>query len=307
MDEEKKGIGQGFRKLAEKSRAVASAITTGIKEETGRLTDRWSQYKSEQDKRKYTPVFGDDLKNKCVSMPAIIQITDCDKRKTDVVCDGAIGYETSVNSVRILTVYREYAASLGVRFYPLLTSGVFYVNPCYPDLYLDIDEYFAYMKQVRVDELENVARLLGAKHFRIELKTKNKNAASAQTALSAGAGRNKPLSVSGKQFSEEYTQVSVAAEISFSGSDVPKRPALVYFKDDTNINSLIEMRMDTENRNSIRSKTYSIQYGKTSGVKAELSADLNTAFGNIGCAGGGNFVKAVSEENQTILEYTIDF
>lgn len=50
-------------------------------------------------------------------------------------------------------------------------NGVLYYRDPYDDhLYINLEDYFGYLNEVRVNELKNVAHALGAKHVMIEYK-----------------------------------------------------------------------------------------------------------------------------------------
>ncbi len=193
-----------------------------------------------------------------------------------------------------------------MKLYPHKVAGTYHVNPYYSDMFVDVAEYFAYLKKVRIDELELVAQSLGAKYFKIELKTHEKSTYKNSKSRSVGVMKHKGES-SSQNSKYGYADISVAAESYFKGSAEPVKPRLVYFKNDSNIKALIDMKTDKNRQNLLKSKTYSIQYGETTGIKAEQVTDMRLALKNINCGFADSFVQTAEKESRTILEYSISF
>lgn len=63
----------------------------------------------------------------------------------------------------------------GISFYPNYDSEFYYVNPVDSDNYIVLDEYFDYLKQVRVGELQKIAQDLGAKHSELLIKKRKQH------------------------------------------------------------------------------------------------------------------------------------
>lgn len=72
--------------------------------------------------------------------------------------------------LRIVNIFRDSIDSYGVSFYPDGDSELYYVDPSNRDEYIALDEYFSYLKQVRISELQRIAQDLGAKHFKVTYK-----------------------------------------------------------------------------------------------------------------------------------------
>ena len=242
-------------------------------------------------------------------MPALVNVVDYDKRKENKACEGAVGFYTG-KDVKVLNIYREFVDLLKIKFYPLLEQSIYYVDPCHNDLYIKLDEYFAYLKKVRVDELTAVAQDLGAKHVEIVLKSKQSSAQSQSS--SSGLKVSKWFGDIGAEIKSsnsknEFTGVEVAAKADFGGNDVPTKPELVYFKNESDINALIKMRMDPLNQNKILSKTYSLQYGNSSGIKVSDAQKIDAAILATNCSISRSVTSEATSENSTILEYSIVF
>lgn len=261
--------------------------------------------KYDSDKKRLCPIYKEEITAPDFSLPTLVHVVDYDKRKEVKACEGAVGFLTG-KDVKILNIYREFVELLDVTFYPMLEEAVYYVDPCYANRYIKINDYFAYLKKMRVDELTAVAQDLGAKHVEIVLKGNQKSAYNQSSSGSFGAFKIGGETSSSKM-KKEFTGVEVAAKIDFGGNENPIEPQLVYFKNESDINALIKMRLNPNNQNKILSKTYSLQYGNSSGIKVSDAQKIDTALTQINCGMSRSITNEAMSENSTILEYTIVF
>lgn len=291
--------------IGEATKNVAVTVAENVKESSEQLGDRLEQMKYENDKKRLSPIYKEELLSENFVLPHLVHIVNYDKRKENKACEGAVGFLTG-KDVKVLNVYREFVDLLNISFYPLLEEAVYYVDPCFSNLYIKLDEYFAYLKKVRVDELTSVAQDLGAKHVEIVLKSHQNSAQSQSSSGSVGL-----FKVGGEMSSsrarKEFSGVEVAAKTDFGGNANPVRPKLTYFKNESDINALIEMRLNPNNENQILSKTYSLQYGNSSGIKVSDAQKIDTALSQINCAASRSVTSEAMSENNTILEYSIVF
>lgn len=315
MTDEKKHENKGFLKVAgtigKKAKEMAASATKAVKDGSEKVVDKWEQYRSEQDRKKYRPVFKGDLNRENFSFPKVIRVVDYDKRTEAEVCSGAIGFEDCIENIKLLSIYTEALSILPIRFYPNATAGVYYVNPQNSETYIDIGDYFAYLKQERVAELRNIARLLGAKHFRVVIKEGNASEINTQYSSKNGwkvcQGIQRDIMQKTARDLSTSNSVSVADEFTFTDIRAPIRPQLTYFRDDSIVNSLIDMRMNEDNRGTLQSQTYSLQCSRSSGISIETATSLGTALKKLNYHTADTFISRASVENQSVFEYTIDF
>ena len=301
-----KNVGETAKTVGEASKNVVANISDTVVENSTKLGEQINQYIDKQNLKKLAPIFEEDILKSDFVVPAIVQIVNYDKRMENRLCKRAVGFETKINNVKVLTIYSDYTDLINKRFYPQEVPGTYYVNPCIRDLYIDINDFFSYMKKVRVDELDSIAQMLGAKHFKIELQIQESNS-NITTAKTSGSLRLLKTNADYATSNNTSLNVSVAAESYYKGNTNPQKPELLYFKNDSSINSLIEMRTDPQRQNSLISKTYSIQYGKTSGITMEQTADIGAALKSLNCGMADEFTRNAQNECNTILQYTIDF
>ena len=73
-----------------------------------------------------------------------------------------------------MNIYRKSAEMFGLSFYPDMDREIYYVDPTDRNSYIALEEYFSYLKLVRVGELQKVtAQDLGAKYLKVTLKENN--------------------------------------------------------------------------------------------------------------------------------------
>lgn len=292
--------------VADATKTAFTNVSESIKENNQQISEQIDKAIYEKDKKRLCPFFEEDLRNENFSMPAMIRIVDYDKRRDNKACQGAIGFETNTKDMKVLNIYSEFVPMLNLRFYPHVKESVYYIDPCYKNLYISLDDYFAYLKKVRVDELQTVAQDLGAKQVTITLKEQKKSLTSKNAKGSIG-GRGISASANTTTRNNELLNLEVAAKVDFVGKDNPIEPNLVYFKNESDVNALIKMRLNPENRNNILSKTYSFLYSNTSGIKVNEAVKIDEALSHMNYNAGYSIVNEALSESRTILEYSIQF
>ena len=291
--------------VGEATKNAGIAVADKVKDGSEQFGNKVNQMKIEKEKKKLCPVYKDDLLSADFVLPTLINIVDYDIRKEKKSCEGAVGFLAG-EDVKILNIYREFIDLVKVSFYPIVEQTVYYVDPCFNDKYIKLDEYFAYLKKVRVDELTTVAQDLGAKHVEILLRSIQNNANSQNRTKGLGAIKV-GFSFSSSTSKLDATGVEVAAKIDFTGNEKPIEPTLTYFKNESDIKALIQMRLNPANENKILSKTYSLQYGNSSGIKVSDAQKIDVVLSQIHCNLNNSIASEALSESNTILEYSIVF
>ncbi len=272
--------------------------------------------KEEMDRKSLRPVFMDDvvkttedghLISKILEkQQSIIRIVPRDKkREMNIVCNGAIGYRETIKGIDLLSIYEEYAKDLGISFVPNISQTFFYVDPFKEGMYVALDEYFTYFKKQRVNELEMVAQKLGAKRVTITFKEHERNFVKKNASGNVKVQQN---SVSASYDGENANEISmeIAADIVFSGHNEPIEPKLCYFKYESDISRLIQMRLD-QSTNQIQAKTYKFQCSQTLGIKESVAAQIDGVLHQLKCVGNASVSEETRKEGRTTLEYYIEF
>lgn len=287
---------------------VVGSFLGGIKESSEHIADFIDKTKSEIDKKRLCPFYEENLHSPDFAMPKIIRFVDADERRTNKACEGAIGFETKTNDKKALNIYIENADMLHLNFYPLLDSSVYYADPCNKNLYIRLDEYFMYLKKVRTDELLTIAESLGAKHVKISLKENISASEKSQCDKTQTVRENAKTDIE----SEDTANISKAEVI--AEADFPRRhiftkitkPELNYFKNEDDIKSLLNMRLNKEKK-KLLSRTYSFRYINSSGIRFSEISKIEALLKEMKCDFCDSFINEAKKENSLILEYSIEF
>ncbi|NLC73613.1 MAG: hypothetical protein GX684_07615 [Ruminococcaceae bacterium] len=307
----------------EKAQRFADKTREGIKEKVKKMDENRSEAKLERDRKTLRPVFVEDFLanneiNNLATTPntdarySMIRIVERDKkREENIACRGAIGYLTVTKELDVLNIYVDVAKSLGIRFLPTIENEVYYTDPFKENVYVNLEEYFNYLKKARISELEMVASDLGAKTVKIVFKeyssTVSARKMQAKTKMTGKMKNSADTSVDIESNSSDMSNMEIAADISFSGHDNPRIPKLVYFKGESDILQLIKMRTDPEKKNRIVSKTYALRYNKSSGISQKMANQIDAALTGMSLKQSATFSNEVKRETRTVLEYHIEF
>ena len=305
-------IREKAERIADKQKDNINLAANRVRAGAEQMADGAKDAKQKLDVARLKPVFLDQIKTGEYQMPNLIHIVESDKRQENPVCIGSIGFEKKYKDMRMLTIYESDIDSLGLRFSSVSNNSFYYIYPFDNTMYIDLDEYFDYLKKQRVAELEQVAHALGAKHFRITLKEEktflvkqsqkgNVKAKGKLPLIQGNVDLNNEHSLTEKQ----YANLSVAAESFFDGSSEPVRPELKYYRHEQDIQNLIDMRLNGVN--AIQSKTYTLKYNSSAAIKEQEAAKIDYALKSLGCTGNASVTGEVQRENRTVLEYLIEF
>lgn len=278
-----------------------------------RLGETIGEAKTELDRRMLRPVFYEELTPHAdaddlmatAQLPRLVRIVHRGKKgQRSPVVQGSIGYWTTVKGVKLLNLYEDSVSTFGVQFLPHVEQTFYYMDSYRREVYVSLDSYFTYLKKNRVNELELIAQDLGAKSFRVTFKEQKKvmvkQAAKGKlNAAGLGADHQK------QQGSNEEFRVEIAAETQFSGHDTPKAPPLVYFKEESDIEKLIRMRMNPNN--PIKSKDFCFQCSRSVGMSQKTASKIDAVLQQVKCSGTATLSSEVQREERTMLEYHIEF
>lgn len=290
------------------AKETAYAVKDGIKQGGDQLSEHIDHAKLDWEKKQLCPVFQSDFDSDEYEIPRMIRIVDYDKKHMDSkACEGSLGFETATKHMKILTLYSDAALKMdSMNFYPSVSETVFYADPCRNNCYISLDDYFDHLKKVRIDELETIAQDLGAKHVKITFKESKKTfvAQKKKSDMNLDAAST---DITSERSMEDYSNMEVVADVSFTGNDSPICPHPIYFKNESDIQSLIRARMNPDANNPIKSKTYKIKCDKTSGISEKVAANIDEALSLLKCSGTASVSSEAQKEKRTVLEYHIEF
>lgn len=239
------------------------------------------------------------------SMPKFIRITDRDKKRAESkVCQGSIGYGSDQKGLHIVNVFRDSIKAFGLTFHPDSDSEFYYVDPSNCHHYIALDDYFSYLKVVRINELKKIAQDLGAKHFKVTYKEEQTTFSTKSAKGSGKAGTVASADASHSASEKKYARVEIASEMSFPGHP-PVKPQLKYLQRDPSIQTLVAMRMDEAA--PLISEKYVLKLSQSSGMKEADAAKIDAVLKGLKCSGNATVTSEVQNEARRYLEYDIMF
>lgn len=302
---------ENLQKTREKAKELAVSAVQAAKDKATKLGEAINTAKMENDMRVLRPAFKETLYivDDVQQTPSLICVVERDKKRdAALVCAGAVGYWTRVKGLDILNLYEDSAQETGISFVPNVTQTFYYIDPYKRNVYVSLDSFFDYFKKERVNELEVIAQDLGAKNVRITFKEHKKSLVKKSGRANAKAGITKTNAKAETAYDnsdKEFSQIEIAADVHFRGREKPQIPSLVYFRRESDIEKLIQMRMNPEN--PITSKDYRFQCSKTSGMSEKAAAKIDGVLQHLKCNGTATISSEIQRENRTELEYHIEF
>lgn len=259
---------------------------------------------------RYNPIFSDEFSAPDFDMPNLIIIEDGDARKGIDVCKGAIGWLTKTKGMEVLHLYEEAISSSGLCFYPIpKINSAYFVDSLGGDRFLDLDSYHEVIQKEKMTELKNIACSLGAKECYLETYEEDRSYTRSRKSIDVSAGSTFGKSCSGsvdQQAESEHSQKrSITFTQVFEGSDKPVRPELNYFKNDTEILSLIDSRCLKNNQ----TKEYSFQLdaSSSSAMSITTAMKIDGALKAAKVKANSAFMHATEQESKRRLVFHIKF
>lgn len=306
--------GQFAKDTSEKIKDFAEDGADYIKEKSEDLKERALQAKQELDRRLIRPVTIEDLCKEAPSLPNVIRVFDDDKKMDNEISQGAIGFMDVIGGLKILNVQEKHANELleadipdgRASFLPFITAGLYYNDPYLNNRFINLDGYFKYIEKAKLAELDQIAHKLGAKHFKVNLMEERKTFASVKgkQKTRAGEGKDRVGAEASAGFSFNTSErVKIIDENYFTGSDTPEMPELIYFKGNSNIQTLIDMRMS----GGIVKKTFYLEYLTNAEFSLDLAKKIDGAIKHYGFESNTTVSSEIEREKRLTFEYIIEF
>ena len=291
------------QKLANKAAGFAGGVKEGIVRKKNEIVANNAERRDAAAERKkldefdrLSPLFEEDLTADTFRHEKLIRVVNYDPRLDNELCRDSIGFYEKTPNRMIPTIYTKYVENLGFSFFPHLSESFFIADPCKDGNFIEIDEYFNYMKQVRVNELTLIAQSLGARHVEIRLASENRQVAVANVDANADI-----LKIGAKlkrnQQNEARNKVEIWASADFEPglcTDGPTVPEVLYFKKENDIQTLIQMVLD--NKNKLKKRTYCLKASSSSGMSMTEAANINASLKSIKVKAGLSFEKRANDE-----------
>lgn len=259
---------------------------------------------------RYNPIFPDEFTSPDFDLPNLIIIEDGDARKNIDVCKGAIGWLSKTKGMEVLHLYDAAVSFSNLCFYPIpKINSAYYVDSLGGDRFLDLDSYHEVIQKEKMTELKNIARSLGAKECYLETYEEDSSYTKSKKSINASAKSAITKNTSGsvdQQVNSEHTQKrSITFQQVFEGSNNPIRPELNYFKNDTEILSLIDSRCLENNQ----TKEYSFQLDASSSSAMSITTALkiDSALKVAKVKANSTFMQTTEQESKRKLIFHINF
>ena len=251
------------------------------------------------------PVFVDTLTEDEFKMSKFVRIAERDKKHAESeVCQGSIGYEDYHNGYRVVTIFSDSIKSFDLVFHPDNDCEFYYVDPSDSKRYIALDDYFNYLKVVRVNELKRIAQALGAKYYKITYKEEKVSFSSKKANVDAVVAKVGKTNAAHDDESRKYSRIEIEAEASFPGKS-PVEPELKYLKKDDSIKTLITMRMDPSS--PMKKEKYKIQLSQSTDLKRKDAVKIDGVLKGLKCTGDASVASEANNETRRFLEYDIEF
>ncbi|MBE6036462.1 MAG: hypothetical protein E7223_02420 [Clostridiales bacterium] len=288
---------------------IAGAVGDAAKKGKKAIMDSAAEKTRQMELKVLQPIFTDLLDDAEFLMPKFIRVADRDKRHAESpVCQGSIGYGSDQKGMHLVNVFRDSLDSFGVTFYPDSDAEFYYMDPSERNRYIELDEYFSYLKIARINELQKIAQDLGAKYFKVTYKEEKASFSEKRVKVNANIGVGKKdggkVDVDHHASEKKFSTVEIAAEMTFPGH-APVKPQLKYMQRDPSIQNLIAMRMD-ESAPLIHQK-YMLQMSNSSGMKESDAVKIDAVLKDFKVAGNTTVASEARNEARRYLEYEIEF
>lgn len=284
---------------------VIGAVGDAVKKGATAVIESTEEKRKRMDLKALQPIFPDTLDQAEFLMSKLIRVVDRDKKHAESdVCQGSIGFLSDKGGLRVVNIFKDSLDSFGLSLYPDMDCEFYYVNPADRDNYISLDEYFSYLKMVRINELQRVAQDLGAKHFKVTYKEERISFSEVKGKAQAKAAQ--AGSVEGEHDSSEkkYSMIDVAAEMHMAGH-APQSPVLVYLIKDDNVQNLIHLRMT--GGEDFHNHKLSIKMSNSSGIKESDAVKIDAVLRGMKVSGNATVASEARNEARRYLEYEIDF
>ena len=272
------------------------------------IGEKKEQERLEKERKVLNPFFKDSISTPEFMLPKLVRVAEMDKKHAESkICEHSIGFKAEHEGIQIITIYPENLNLFGLNFYPNVESEIYYVDPCDRDCYIAMDQYFGYLRIKKVNELQQIAQALGARHFRVYFVEQEQTDTESKTKISAAVKSTTKAKLSGEMeesaSSKDFNKIEIAAEMEFLGHE-PEEPTLCYLKGEPSIESLIRLRMS---RNAPIHQKVSVNLISSSGIKMTDAAKIDGALAAMNYSGKVSIQKETKKAARTVLEYEIDY
>lgn len=256
--------------------------------------------------KKYRPVFPNDFISEDFNLPNVIIIVDDAVRKDISVCKGAIGWLSTQKGVEILHLYDEAIEFSKINFIPTaICDTIYYVDPHNRNNFINTECYFSHMQKEKLAELQNIAYLLGAKKYSVEIIESKKEKSDLRveaTEKDSYTGISNEAASENNSSNLQYNKS--LAHATFLNERKPSVPKLIWFAYDDNIKNLISMCCSQEEK-TLSQITIELSNSNSATMSTLTAAKIDSAIYELGAS--SKFNKQIEEEYNHKMIYKIEF
>ena len=285
--------------------AIADSVSESVKNSAQALKESAEEKSRQLELKRMQPIFTDTIDTADFSMPKFIRITERDRKySTSEVCQGSIGYFSDHKGFRVVNIFSDSIEPFALSFYPDKGSEFYYVDPTDRDRYIALDEYFGYLKEERINELQMIAQSLGAKHFKVTYKEEKTSFTQKKSKANVKAAGLASADAEHSYLDENYSTFEIVAESDYPGHE-PVMPQLKYMQRDPSIKTLVAMRMDPDS--PLSHQKFMLKMSNSSGIKESDAIKIDAVLKGLKATGNANVVSEAKNESRRYLEYEIIF
>lgn len=284
---------------------MASSVGDAAKKGAQALKSSLEEKSRQMDLKTLRPIFTETLDDAEFLMSKFVRITERDKKHAESdVCQGSIGYVSDQKGLYTVNIFQDSIDAYGLTFYPDRDCEFYYVDPTDRDRYIALDDYFSYLKVVRINELQKIAQDLGAKHFKVTYKEEQTSFSEKKGTAHGKAASTATLEATHTSSEKKYSTVEIAAEMTFPGH-APVKPGLKYMQRDPSIQTLVAMRMDPAA--PLLHQKYMLKLSNSSGLKETDAVKIDAVLKGLKYSGNATVFSEAQNESRRYFEYEIDF
>ena len=296
--------------IGKKATDLGKKAAGGIQKGTKVIVEKTKNDMLQRRIKKYNPVFPDDYRSEQFHTPNMIVIVDDAVRREIDVCEGAIGWLGNEGGTEVLFLYDEWASESGVTFVPSIDcDAAYYIDSFDRNRYIRVDTIFSRAQDERLAELENIAFMLGAKSYNIEIVETTSEASSkdmkVKNSLSGKGNSASETNESHVSNSSREMRSSRTSSV-FKTQAAPRVPKLKWFAHNHSMLQLIKMRCSEDNY--IESKVLEIQGSTISALSKSAACSIDAALGKLGNAKSSVSMESqANKEHNSILIFNVQF
>ena len=274
-------------------------------------SEKLYEAKVELDRKLLNPISIDEFNEIADKAPKVIRLLDENPYITKEACYDAVGFNSNIVKTNVLELIKGKFPTDKFVFYPNDSDFIYLRNPYIENMYISLNSYFDYIKLAKVAELENIANSLGAKYVKITYKEEEKKfvSVSGNSSITGkiikGKQTIKPsINVSTELTNENLTEIEIAAESSFEGTNNPIRPRLEYYLGDMQIEGFVNSVLGP---NPTTNKSLRIRYNRSNDLNITFAEGIDAVLKKLNMSASASVRSEVEKENRLYLEYEVKF